>query len=78
MPFANNGEVQLYWRQDGSDNKPPLLLLHPILTDHSVWDRVVPLLTDHFEDMGRHRQQVTSSRSRILPPTPGRFSAPHR
>lgn len=48
MPFANNGEVRLYWRQDGSDSKPPLLLLHPILTDHGVWDRVVPLLTDHF------------------------------
>jgi 3-oxoadipate enol-lactonase/4-carboxymuconolactone decarboxylase len=48
MPFANNGEVQLYWRQDGSDSKPPLLLLHPILTDHGVWNRVVPLLTDHF------------------------------
>jgi 3-oxoadipate enol-lactonase/4-carboxymuconolactone decarboxylase len=48
MPFANNGQVRLYWRQDGSDSKPPLLLLHPILMDHAVWDRVVPFLIDHF------------------------------
>jgi 3-oxoadipate enol-lactonase/4-carboxymuconolactone decarboxylase len=48
MPFAKNGDARLYWRQDGSDGKPPLLLLHPILTDHTVWDRVIPFLTDHF------------------------------
>lgn len=48
MPFATNGNVRLYWRQDGRDGMPPVLLLHPILTDHTAWDRVVPLLTDHF------------------------------
>jgi len=48
MPFATNGNVRLFWKQDGANTRPALLLLTSILASNAVWDRLVPFLTDHF------------------------------
>jgi 3-oxoadipate enol-lactonase/4-carboxymuconolactone decarboxylase len=48
MPITNSQGVRLFWKQDGADARPALLLLNSILTDHSLWDHLVPFLVDHF------------------------------
>lgn len=48
MPFATSGRGPIYWRQDGASNHPALVLVHPALFDHTVWDRMVPFLVEHF------------------------------
>ncbi|EGX99503.1 3-oxoadipate enol-lactone hydrolase/4-carboxymuconolactone decarboxylase [Nitrospirillum viridazoti Y2] len=48
MPFAVTQRGRLYWRQDGASSRPALVLLHPALFDHTVWDRMIPFLVDHF------------------------------
>lgn len=48
MPFTVNDGVRLYWRRDGSAEKPALLLLNSIGTGMELWDRVVPLLLPAF------------------------------
>lgn len=48
MPHAQNGPVRLFWKQDGADDRPVLLLLHSVLTAHDAWDRLVPFLIDHY------------------------------
>jgi 3-oxoadipate enol-lactonase/4-carboxymuconolactone decarboxylase len=41
-------KVRLYWRADGDEGKPPLLLLNSLGTDHAMWDAVMPLLMRDF------------------------------
>lgn len=48
MPFAHHAGARLYWRQDGSPDRPALLLLNSIGTDQGLWDLVVPHLLDDF------------------------------
>lgn len=48
MPFATNAGVRLYWRLEGADGHPVVLLLHSLGADLSLWDRVVPGLLPHF------------------------------
>jgi len=48
MPFASGEKGRLYWRVDGRDNAPALLLLNSLGADLAMWDQVVPLLNDHF------------------------------
>jgi 3-oxoadipate enol-lactonase/4-carboxymuconolactone decarboxylase len=48
MPFANGQRGRLYWRGDGRDRAPVLLLLNSLGTDFAMWDQVVPLLHDGF------------------------------
>lgn len=48
MPFANREGVRLYWRFDGDEHRPVLLLLHALGTDMSLWDAVRPALLAHF------------------------------
>lgn len=48
MPFAISHGARLYWRQDGSADKPALVLLTSIGTDLSLYDPVIPLLTPDF------------------------------
>lgn len=48
MPFAVTQRGRLYWRQDGASSRPALVLLHPALFDHTIWDRMIPFLLDHF------------------------------
>ncbi len=48
MPFANNDGVRLYWRFDGEEERPVLVLLNSIGTDMSLWDRAAPFLLQKF------------------------------
>ncbi|ABQ67436.1 4-carboxymuconolactone decarboxylase / 3-oxoadipate enol-lactonase [Rhizorhabdus wittichii RW1] len=48
MAFTLRGDVRLHWRLDGSDERPPLVLLNSIGTDISLWDRTVPHLLPTF------------------------------
>jgi 3-oxoadipate enol-lactonase/4-carboxymuconolactone decarboxylase len=48
MPFTVRDGVRLYWRRDGSPEKPALLLLNSIGTGMELWDGVVPLLLSAF------------------------------
>lgn len=48
MAFSATPIGRLYWRQDGASSRPALVLLHPALCDHTVWDRMLPFLADHF------------------------------
>ncbi|MGD1878998.1 MAG: 3-oxoadipate enol-lactonase [Kiloniellaceae bacterium] len=48
MPFVNGQQGRIYWRVDGYDKAPPLLLLNSLGTDLGMWDPIVPLLHDRF------------------------------
>lgn len=48
MPFLRSEVARLYWRCDGSDNRPVLLLGNSIGTDHALWNGVLPELTRAF------------------------------
>ncbi|HEY7929507.1 MAG TPA: alpha/beta fold hydrolase [Steroidobacteraceae bacterium] len=48
MPFTTNAGVRLYWRLEGADGRPVVLLLNSLGADLSLWDRVVPGLLPHF------------------------------
>ena len=48
MPFTVRDGTRLYWRRDGSAEKPALLLLNSIGTGMELWDSVVPLLLPAF------------------------------
>ena len=44
MPFTTRDNTRLYWRLEGAENRPALLLLNSIGTDMSLWDAVLPFL----------------------------------
>lgn len=48
MAFVEREGARLYWRSDGNADKPALLLLNSLGTDHAMWDGVTPLLARHF------------------------------
>lgn len=48
MPVAIINGIRHYYRLEGNPAKPPLVLVHPIGADASLWDKVSPLLTDRF------------------------------
>lgn len=48
MPFSNCEDVRIYWRLEGADHRPPLVLLNSIGTDLSLWDACVPHLLPAF------------------------------
>lgn len=48
MPFTALYDAQLYWKRDGRDDAPGLVLLNSIGTDMDLWDAVLPLLRPHF------------------------------
>lgn len=48
MPFTIRDGVRLYWRLDGAEDRPPLVLLNSIGTDHGLWDAAVPRLLGAF------------------------------
>lgn len=45
MPFAIRDGVRLYWRVDGDEAAPPLVLLNSIGTDMALWDGCMPMLS---------------------------------
>jgi 3-oxoadipate enol-lactonase/4-carboxymuconolactone decarboxylase len=48
MPFATRDDVRLYWKLEGAETHPALLLLNSIGTDMSLWDSVLPYLRSEF------------------------------
>jgi len=48
MPFVNADGARIYWRCDGREDRPTLLLGNSIGTDHSLWDSIVPDLARSY------------------------------
>lgn len=48
MPFATRNGVRLYWKLDGSPDRPVLVLLNSIGTDMGLWDASLPHLLPGF------------------------------
>lgn len=48
MPFTTRDNVRLYWKLEGQENRPALLLLNSIGTDMSLWDAALPALRTSF------------------------------
>jgi 3-oxoadipate enol-lactonase len=49
LPCLHLKEGRTYFRLEGHPGLPVLALLHPIGADHSLWDKVVPLLLPAFQ-----------------------------
>jgi 3-oxoadipate enol-lactonase/4-carboxymuconolactone decarboxylase len=48
MPFVQTGESRHYYRTDGNDDRPVLMLSHSLGCDHSQWDPQAAALEPHF------------------------------
>ncbi len=48
MPFINAGGIRHFYRLDGNEEKPVVMLVHSLGTDHSLWDRQTDDLLPHF------------------------------
>ena len=48
MPFAQQAGARIYWKLDGAEDRPPLVLLNSIGTDMSLWDATLPHLLPAF------------------------------
>jgi len=48
MPFAASGGARIYWKLEGTNDKPALVLLNSIGTDLGLWDAAMPALLGAF------------------------------
>jgi 3-oxoadipate enol-lactonase len=48
MAFTEVPGARLYWKREGRDDAPALVLLNSIGTDMDLWDPVLPYLRDRF------------------------------
>jgi 3-oxoadipate enol-lactonase / 4-carboxymuconolactone decarboxylase len=48
VPFVNIDGSRLYYRLDGDDGRPTLVLSHSLGVDHGQWDLQMPELIPHF------------------------------
>ncbi|AOF96362.1 alpha/beta fold hydrolase [Sphingobium sp. RAC03] len=48
MAFCQRPGANIYWKRDGRDAAPALVLLNSIGTDMDLWDGVLPHLRDRF------------------------------
>ena len=48
MPATNAGGIRQFYRLDGNEDKPAVILIHSLGTDHSLWDRQAEDLLPHF------------------------------
>ena len=48
MAFTQRPGAHIYWKRDGRDHAPALVLLNSIGTDMDLWDALLPHLRDHF------------------------------
>lgn len=48
MAFMQRSGARLYWKVDGRDDAPALVLLNSIGTDMDLWDGMMPYLRDRF------------------------------
>ncbi|MCU4178678.1 3-oxoadipate enol-lactonase [Bosea sp. BH3] len=51
MPFAASSGARIYWKLDGAEDKPALVLLNSIGTDMSLWDAAMPGLLASFRTL---------------------------
>jgi 3-oxoadipate enol-lactonase/4-carboxymuconolactone decarboxylase len=49
MAFADSQGCRIYYRLEGSPDKPLLVLVHALGTDHGLWDPQVPALLRYFQ-----------------------------
>jgi 3-oxoadipate enol-lactonase / 4-carboxymuconolactone decarboxylase len=49
MPFATVDNTRIFYRLEGNDGQPVLVLSHSIGCDHSLWDQQVPGLLQDFQ-----------------------------
>jgi len=49
MPFAVSQGCRIYYRLEGSPEKPLIVLVHALGTDHRMWDPQMPALLSHFQ-----------------------------
>jgi len=47
MPFVQTQGARVYWKRDGRDEAPALVLLNSIGTDMDLWDALLPRLREH-------------------------------
>jgi 3-oxoadipate enol-lactonase len=48
MAFTQRPGAHIYWKRDGRDDGPALVLLNSIGTDMDLWDGLLPRLRDRF------------------------------
>jgi 3-oxoadipate enol-lactonase len=48
MPFLSIDNTRIYYRLEGNENKPVLVLSHSLGADHGMWNPQVPELLDYF------------------------------
>jgi len=48
MPFITANHTRIFYRLEGSEGLPVIVLSHSIGTDHAMWAPQVPDLTEHF------------------------------
>lgn len=51
MPFAMSSGARIYWKLEGTDDKPALVLLNSIGTDLGLWDAAMPALLGAFRTL---------------------------
>jgi len=51
MPFATSSGARVYWKLEGTEDKPALVLLNSIGTDMSLWDAAMPGLLVSFRTL---------------------------
>jgi 3-oxoadipate enol-lactonase/4-carboxymuconolactone decarboxylase len=49
MPFAISEGARIFYRLEGSAEKPLLVLVHSLGVDHGLWDPQMPALLRHFQ-----------------------------
>ena len=49
MPFATSQGCRIYYRLEGSAQKPLLVLVHALGVDHGLWDPQMPALLRYFQ-----------------------------
>jgi 3-oxoadipate enol-lactonase len=48
MPFADSHGTRIYWRLQGEQGRPVVMLMNSIGTDQTLFDAVAPLLVDDY------------------------------
>ena len=48
MPFVESNGTRLFYRLEGREDRPVLILSHSLGTDMSLWAPQMPALLDHF------------------------------
>src|SRR5258706_4939252 len=49
MPFAISEGARIFYRLEGSADKPLLVLVHSLGVDHGLWDPQMPALLRYFQ-----------------------------